>query len=579
MASDAALQKALKDAREGRLDAALASVRIMVQRDPKDWSAVQVYAMLLCDAGQFTQAIHHFARVVTVVPDAAPLRNNYANALLAAGRARDAVDEWRAALRADPTYRMAYLGLTRALIECGDADAAVRDGERGLALHPDWPRLAHNMANALEAAMRVDESVTLLKSTLAHHPKEGWLRSRTMQALNYVDVPLKESVAAHREFLACATGSCEHARTDSNRDRPLSIGILSGDMRTHSVAYFALPFIERREPGSSLTIFSIGVAKEADPMRARIRSLADEWVELSGAVDSAIDREIRRRNIDVLIELGGHTAGGRLSALDSAPAPVIISAIGYPNTSGHRAVGWRIVDAITDPLSEPAQCTEQLLRIDPCFLCYAPPANTPERVMPPFDGPIIFGSFNLATKISPRCARMWADVVRAVPGSRLLIKSQAIADPGARERLLVMLETAGIARERVDVIPTMATLGEHLACYSRVHIALDTVPYNGTTTTCEALWMGVPVIALMGDRHSARVGASLLAAAGHPEWVAATPAEFTTIAAALASDRTRLGSLRGSLPGSLAASALCDQPKYASAFAKAIRHAWQQPRE
>ena len=570
MASRASLDKALSEARQGRIDDALRSVRAMVQRDGDDWEAVQVLAMLLADKGEFTQAIHHFARVVAVAPHSAPLRNNYANALLAAWRPRDAVEQWRAALKTDPSYFGAYIGLTNALVACGDADAAVAAGREGLALRADWPEMEHNLANALEAALRVDESVALLRSCVARHPRHARLRSRFLQSINYVDLPLSESVKEHRAFLEC-TPTVEARVRRGGSDAALKLGILSGDMRSHSVAYFALPFIEGRDKSMHLTIFSTGVAKEGDPMRALLHGLADEWVDLAAASDSAIEAAIRARGLDALVELGGHTSGGRLGALNHKPAPVIISAIGYPNTSGHRSVDFRVVDSITDPPDEPSQCTEKLLRIDPCFLCYAPPESAPLPRSPANDAPITFGSFNLATKISPRCARLWSRALSGVPGSRLLLKSQAIADASARERLVAMLVAAGIARERIDVIEQMPTLTEHLSCYSRMHIALDTLPYNGTTTTCEALWMGVPVIALLGDRHASRVSASLLCAAGLQEWVARSEDEFVALAARLASDRTVLQHTRTQLRAQVGASPLCDRGAYATRFHAAVR--------
>ncbi len=584
MASIAALERALKDAREGRLAGAIASVRTMVQRDPKDLEATQVLASLLSDAGQFTQAIHHYSRVISAAegdPRAsailAPVRNNYANTLFAVGRAAEAVEQWHKALKGDPNYRMAYLGLSRALIETGDAEGAIREGLAGLALQPDWPHLAHNVANAYEAAMRMDEAIAMLQRTLDADPSNSHVRSRLLQASNYVDRPLSETVAAHRAFRACARGPWNPAQTERSASRPLRLGVLSGDMRTHSVAFFAQACMQRRADVGALVVFSTGVAKENDPMRAKLKALAHDWVDCATMPDATLDQKIREKKIDVLIELGGHTSGGRLWALDAGPAPVIVTAIGYPNTTGHRAVGWRIVDSITDPPSAEEQSTEKLLRIDPCFLCYTPPADAPVSVARADPkAPVTFGSFNLATKISPRCAKLWAAAMRAVSESRLLLKSAAMADPSARERVLAMLEAAGIARDRVDVISQTATVADHLALYGRVDIALDTVPYNGTTTTCEALWMGVPVITLRGDRHASRVGASLLTVCGHKEWIASDESEFATIASGLAGDHAQRADLRTTMRARVAASPLCDAAAYAERFHAALRSAWQQ---
>ena len=365
------------------------------------------------------------------------------------------------------------------------------------------------------------------------------------------------------------------ARTDPSPDRPLKLGVLSGDMKTHSVAFFAQAFMSGRPAGCELTVFSSGNARADNPMRERLVGMADAWVDATVFNDAALDAAIRARGIDVLVELGGHTSGGRMGALDSGPAPVIVSAIGYPNTTGHPSVGWRIVDSSTDVAGSDSLCTERLLRIDPCFLCYSPPTDAPAPILPLSGSAITFGSFNLAPKITDRTMRLWAAALNGVANSRLLVKCKSIADPGTREFFMKRLELAGIEASRVELLPYAAGLQEHWSTYSRVHVALDTTPYNGTTTTCEALWMGVPVVTLAGDRHAARVGVSLLTAAGHPEWIASTPDEFAAKALALASDGVGLAALRAGLRDQVKASVLCDQVSYAKRFHAALRDAWR----
>ena len=294
----------------------------------------------------------------------------------------------------------------------------------------------------------------------------------------------------------------------------------------------------------------------------------------SPAIDS-LDDAIRAERIDVLVELSGHTGANRLTALASKPAPVIVSAIGYPNTTGLPAVDWRVVDSITDPPGAEAFCTERLLRLDPCFLCYRPPDLDVEPAMPAAD-PVTFGSFNNSAKIGAECTALWARVLQAVPGSRLLVKTQTLADPAVQQAIRRRLAEGGIDEDRVELIAQASTRAEHLALYGRVHVALDSVPYNGTTTTCEALWMGVPVVALLGDRHASRVSASLLSAAGHPEWVAEDAEGVVRIAAALAGDTPHLAAIRSSLRDELRASPLLDSKAYAQRFHAAIRGCWRE---
>ncbi|MEI7878677.1 MAG: hypothetical protein WCI96_12240, partial [Planctomycetota bacterium] len=250
------------------------------------------------------------------------------------------------------------------------------------------------------------------------------------------------------------------------------------------------------------------------------------------------------------------------------------SAIGYPNTTGHPQVDWRVVDAITDPPGTDDRCTERLLRLDPCFLCYEPNLDACEPVMPAENAPVTFGSFNLTSKVGDETIRLWSAVMAAVPDSRLLLKSISIADPSTRRRVLERIAAGGIDPARIEALGYTERPADHLALYSRVHVALDSTPYNGTTTTCEALWMGVPVVVLEGDRHSARVGMSLLRAAGRAEWIARNSSEFVAIAAGLAQDRARLCDWRTNARAVLRDSTLLDASGYGARFHAALRYAW-----
>jgi predicted O-linked N-acetylglucosamine transferase (SPINDLY family) len=310
-------------------------------------------------------------------------------------------------------------------------------------------------------------------------------------------------------------------------------------------------------------------------MEARFRGHFSQWIEAAIMDDAALDRAIRDARIDILIELSGHTAGGRLTALSRKPAPLIVTTIGYPNSSGHPAVDLRIVDSTTDPSGSETLATERLLRLDPCFLCYRPPADASEPVLPAADAPITFGSFNLSTKVSQETLRLWASVLRAVPGARLLVKSKSLGGDAARRHFLERLAARGIATDRVEIVGYTKGVAEHLALYGRVHVALDTTPYNGTTTTCEALWMGVPVVTLCGDRHASRVGASLLGAAGLGDLVARNADEFAEIAVRLATDRPRLADLRCTLRARLRSSPLTDAESYSARFHALLREAWR----
>jgi predicted O-linked N-acetylglucosamine transferase (SPINDLY family) len=576
MPLDPVLQRALDDARSGRLEAAVTNVRRILQRQPSNLDAIQVLSLLLMQSGQTDQAVHHLARAVQMAPRSAPLRNNFAHALVSARKNKEAVEQLRKAVEIDPSYAEAWMGLSCSLMQIPDAEAAIAAARRGLELRPDSADMVNNLALALGLSSRTEEMLEVAEKGHNAHPEHAKLHSLCLMMLNYTERPATEVAAAHRRFgeLHPAVADVRPARTDPDPERRVRVGWLSPDLRTHSVGYFAEPLFEHAPAGFETHVFSL-YASSADPVTKRLRGMATNWEEVAPLDDAALDRRIREKQIDILIELQGHTPGNRLVALACKPAPIIVTAIGYPNTTGVAAVDYRLVDTLTDPPGTEALATEKLLRIDPCFLCYKAPVDAPEPAMPAADSPITFGSFNTPSKIENLTVSVWRRALEAVPGSRLLLKATDLNEASTRASVLERLVRGGIDGSRVEIIPGTATVRDHLAVYSRVHIALDTAPYNGTTTTCEAMWMGVPVVTLEGDRHASRVGVSLLSVAGKREWVARTGEEYARIAGDLAMDRGVLATLRSELRGTMKVSPLCDGPAYASRFYGKLREAWR----
>jgi len=278
----------------------------------------------------------------------------------------------------------------------------------------------------------------------------------------------------------------------------------------------------------------------------------------------------------VLVELSGHTHAHSLGTFALAPAPVQITYLGYPNTTGMSRINARFVDAHTDPDGDEF-ATERLIRLPGCFLCFTPPKDAPdvEDLPKSGDNAVTFGSFNAIQKLSDACVALWSRVLLANPGSRLVLKANALADERLRGDVVARFVAAGIEPSRVVPLPPKATAREHLAAYSQIDIALDAYPYHGTTTTCEALWMGVPVVSRIGDRHASRVGATLLHAVGLGDLCAYNDEQFVSIATTLAQDTLRRKVLSGGGPGSLrawmAASDLCNGPLFCRRFESAVR--------
>jgi predicted O-linked N-acetylglucosamine transferase (SPINDLY family) len=356
-----------------------------------------------------------------------------------------------------------------------------------------------------------------------------------------------------------------HGKSETRPDR-VRIGYVSSDLRRHSVAYFVEPLLAHHD-AERFEVTCYFSHKDADATTNRLKNLAHRWRNVANLNDQQLLRMIADDGIDILVDLNGHTSGSRLTAFARRAAPIQVSCIGYPDTTGVTEMDYRISDAIADPAGTEHQSTEKLVRLPGCFLCYRPPDNAPDVARTPREsnGFITFGSFNNLAKVNVEVIELWASLLQEIPDSRLFIKNPSLTDASTRERYQALFESAGVSSDHLELMGFTPDSSGHLAAYGRIDIALDTFPYNGTTTSCEALWMGVPVISLRGDRHSARVGASLLSAAGHPEWIADTPEQYIQTVKQLAMDADRLTKLRFALRQQLKESRLCSAETYARA--------------
>jgi predicted O-linked N-acetylglucosamine transferase (SPINDLY family) len=504
----------------------------------------------------------------------------------AAGDLEGAADALRRAIDLNPGYADALACLGMLLATRQQAGEAEQVLSRAVALAPDRSDVLYAYTRLLTESGRAAEAVDRLHAAIKRNPRDLLLASKLCMMMNYVaGVPAQELAEAHRRFGEIAPPPRPLAKglnTDPNRR--LRIGYVSPDLREHSVAYFLEPLLEHRDRAAfEITLYSAGSA--TDHVTDRVRMLADRWRDIAQRPDEDGFAQIRADQIDILIDLAGHTSGNRLALIALRPAPVQATYIGYPNTTGLRQIDARIVDAMTDPASDaqgrdPSQslATETLLRLPGCFLCYRPspdapePARTPDPTHP---DAITFGSFNSLAKLSPPTITLWSRLLRQVPNSRLTLKGKGLADPAVSAIFLDRFRAQGIDRARLSLASHTPSTLEHLSAYAAVDIALDPFPYNGTTTTCEALWMGVPVISLAGDTHASRVGLSLLAAAGISEWAARTEDEYLRIATSLAADSARRADLRRSLRARIAASPLCDAPAFTRRYESALRELWR----
>ena len=491
------------------------------------------------DIAEPVQAEKHFRQALTLAPRSVSLMNNLGVALLRQDRFYEACDQFVATLQVEPNYAEAYFGLA-----CGQ----------------------ERLMNPLEAdknhlkALALNAQLTFIHS------------NRLMNLLYRDDLSAASVFAAHRawgETLPEPTQAT--TRPKPLGTRPIRIGFVSADLQFHSIS-MVLPALLDHIDRKHFNLAAYAGVMRPDAMTQYYQRSFDRWVNTIDLSADALAQQIRQDGIDVLIDLSGHTARNRLDVFALKPAPVQLSWLGYPGSTGLKTMDYRITDSVADVVGQAeALHTERLIRLDPCFLCLVLPSDLPAVKMRERDQKgITFGSFNNILKLSPEVIALWSTILLKLPGSRLVLKDKGFADPRFAQHVRMLFELHGVAPERLELRERVANHLQHWSMYDEIDIALDPFPYNGTITTFEALIMGVPVVSLLGDRHSSRVGASMLTAIGAPELIAPNAMAYLDQAVALARDLPRLENYRRSLREQVQQSALCDAKAFTQRFCRAI---------
>jgi protein O-GlcNAc transferase len=566
----------------GEPDAAAAAYVSALALKPGFAEAHNNLGNALKDRGNAEEAVASYRRALALKPDFADAHFNLGNALKDQGKPDEAAAFYRRALALEPDFAEAHNNLGNALKDQGKLEEAVESYGRALALKPDFAEPHNNLGNALKDRGKPNEAVAAYERALVLKPDYAEAHGNLLLCLNYrSDLSAQEVLAEHRRWderhgSKLRQATLPHAN-DRDLDRRLRIGYVSPDYRRHSVAYFLEPLL-RAHDRAAVELFCYAEVARPDAVTARLRALADHWRPTVGMSDEALANRIRADRIDILVDLAGHTPHNRLLLFARKPAPVQVTWLGYPNTTGLSAIDFRLVDALTDPEGAADDwASERLIRLEGGFLCYAPPFDAPEVAARPSlaSGAITFGSFNNPAKLSAATIGVWAALLARLPRARLLLKGAPFADETTCDLFRARFASHGIDAGRLVLRAWTADTGSHLGSYGEVDVALDAFPYNGTTTTCEALWMGVPVVTLRGDRHAGRVGTSLLSRIGLDELIASDEAHYIDIGAGLAADPVRLAELSHSLRQRLQGSSLCDAAAFARRYEAALRHLWR----
>ncbi|MDZ7639338.1 MAG: tetratricopeptide repeat protein [Bryobacterales bacterium] len=573
-----------------------------VNRKANFWQGFLGLGLALSQQKRYDEARTCLDRARAIAGEQADVLMELGNLAVALHRGDEAMDYYLRAANADSRYTGALINAGNLLRINGRNEEALTLASRVAAQEPD-SALAHNLAgNCLGELGRMREALECFQKAVESDPGDRVAFSNLLYNLNFHSAFSAEHVfGLHR-----AWGRSAEERVRETRLRPctaivsgkrLRVGYVSGDFRRHSVMYFLGPIL-RRHTREQFEVFCYSNLDREDSLTTQIKQLDIVWRDITALSDEAACRQIVEDEIDILIDLAGHTGGNRLGVFARKPAPLQCSYLGYPNTTGLPAMDYRIVDEITDPVGEAdTRSTERLARLPRGFLCFSPPGNQMDTILDetgrlaPFHvfsqnvaqdlperrrGFLTLGTFNNSKKIDTESAALWGAALAALRGAKLLLKGKAYQNEQARANLFRVLAQGGIPPERVELRHNSPSLAEHLSQYNDVDIALDTFPYNGTTTTCEALWMGVPVVTLAGERHASRVGASLLEALGRPAWVAHTQSGFVDACVRLAADPTSRLALRHSLRDELLASRLMDEPGFVGQLEAFYLKAWNE---
>ncbi len=606
---------------QGKLEEAAEEYRQAIRRNPDFADAHSNLGSVLRDRGRLEEATAHYSKAAQLSPDVADICNNLGTVFLMQGKLEAAGEQYERALVLNPDYSEAHNNLGLVYQSRGDLDAAVACYRKAIALNADFVDAHNNLGNALRNQGKLDEAVRQFNRVIALEPGQVEVYNNLGNALRNMG-RLDEAIASFHKalqlnpgyaqayssllFLHAYHGTLEAAAYLSlargweqacvpapEREaaakrrfkrlpasgRRLKIGYVSGDFRQHAVSYFIEQLFARHDR-SRVELYAYSTAGTRDAVTARLQDLTEHWVVVAGLSDTALRERIEADGIDVLIDLSGHTAHNRMGVFARRAAPVQVHYLGYFASTGLSQMDYFIGDAVLTPPEMDPYFSEQVWRLPRIRASYDGKADAPgPGWRPDATGTLWVGSFSNLGKLTPETFVLWARVLHALPEAKLLLKTRALADAGNRRRILEAMAAQDIVPERIELQSSEITPGwrEHMAYYDRLDIALDPIgAHGGYTTTCDALWMGVPVITLEGDRMASRMTASILSAIGHPQWIATTEADYVDKVVALARDQEQRKALRTSQRELMAISAMCDAKDLARKLESACLEMFEQ---
>jgi protein O-GlcNAc transferase len=560
--------------RQGQFDDAIRSYQEALHLDPHSAKICNNLGLALMRQNRVDEAVSYHRRVVQLSPEWADAHCNLGSALLGEQKFVEAAACFRQALRLNSEFAEAHNGLGMALAQQSDFDEARNCFLEAIHLSPNMIEAHANLGIAHLRQGRLEEAVARFHQALGIQPHSLALQSSLLFCLNYdANADLDTVFAKH----------CDWGRQHSpptlpplgivpDEHRRLRVGYVSPDLRYHALTRYFEPVLAHHDP-KNVEVFCYAEGMYYDTVTLRLQKLVPSWRWTSRLSDAEVIERIREDKIDILVDLAGHTANNRLSVFAHKPAPVQVTWLGYMNTTGLKTMDYRLTDSVLDPPGQPVRDTEELVRLPGGMCCFAPPLDAPPVAPLPAlrRGHLTFGSLHGLLKLNSRVFDVWGRVLQCLPTAHLLMFHDTLAGT-AQERIRREFGDRGVAPERLDLRHGSCASG-YLETYSEVDVSLDAFPWTGGVTTCESLWMGVPMITLCGTRPAGRSSAAILARVGLSDWAVQTPEQFVAFAMGLEYGFDRLAALRCQMRDRMIAT-LCDGHRFTRELEKAYRTMW-----
>lgn len=553
---------------------------IALALDPDHKAAWNDRGAALLNMGRTEDARRHFEEALTRDPQDPDALGNLGLVYLLANELNASAEICRRAIQSNPANAFANNILGNVLRAQGKLQEAVQAFQQALQVNAAYTEAHNNLALSYHSQGQVEEAVSHYRRAMELRTDCTTSHSNLLHSMHYL--PDNDLDAHFREHLnwAEAHGQFELPTEYSNTpalERKLRVGYVSPDFRRHPVGLFIEPILAGHDPAQIETYCYSGAATPDEVTRG-IENRVHCFRVINWLNNDEIAKQIAADGIDILVDLAGHTANNRLTVFARKPAPIQMSYLGYGGTTGLKAVDYRLTDEIADPSGEPCRHSEQLIRLKSGLLCYAPESDLPTVQPPPAlaNGYVTFGSFNNPTKVNERTAEVWARLMHELPNARLILKYPSLGDSGTSDRCMRLFTAHGISRDRIKILGGKRPRADHFAAYGEIDIMLDTFPYSGSTTTCESLWMGVPVIALRGQSYVGRISAGILSTIGIRELITESTDEYIQRALQLAASTDQLAAIRSSLRKTMQASPLCDSAAYTHEIETVYRDVWRQ---